>query len=352
MQLFSMALFLYIATFYIKINRITFMLFSCFCLTLVTLTLELPDVLEYEKIFIAIPSLSLDIFYGGNDLFNNVYGEYSFKVLISMFKSLGLDYDFFRFIVIFATLFSRFFFFSYFIRNNAIYYLTALAYVFLFFHVDAYILRQSLGSIFLVFAILSLCQNQLKRFVILVLVASTFHMSCLLFLIIIPFKNVEFTFKWGLASIIVLFPLSFINMIDVLVMITKYLPFEYLSGKIITYSESIYAVSYSVLRGTVLLFCIFFLMALFFKDKVDYKKSKDMNIHILLSFISLFFLIGLNSFGILSERGFRLFAISFPLILVNLLSFLNKDNMSIMYVFLLATIVFCGVILNIIQYGM
>lgn len=351
MQLFSMALFLHLATFYIKINRMTFMLFSCFCLTLITLTLELPDVLAYEELFIAIPPLSLDMLYAGNDVFNNVYGEYSFKILISTFKSLGLDYDFFRFVVIFITLFSRFFFFSYYIRNNAIYYLTVLAYIFLFFHVDAYILRQSLGSVFLVFAILSLCQDQLKKFVVFVLVASTFHISCILFLVILPFKNIKFTFRGGLISIVGLFLLSFINMIDVLLMITKYLPFDYLSGKIINYSVSIHAISYSVLRGTVLLFCVLFLMALFFKDKVDYQKSKNMNIHILLSFISLFFLIGLNSFGILSERGFRLFALSFPLISVNLLSFLNKDNMSIMYVFLFAMIVFCGVILNITQYG-
>lgn len=97
-------------------------------------------------------------------------------------------------------------------------------------------LRQSIAVSIIIVAYTFLKQKKTKTYILLVLLASTFHFSALIFLLAVPLSKMNFTYK-NVFKILVITLIIYIFFMPILTMLLNYMP-NYYSGYLVTEAAS------------------------------------------------------------------------------------------------------------------
>jgi len=146
------------------------------------LDVNMTDYFNYERIYKETAYFGQLL--SGEKSFSDGYGEFGYVLLSSIAKSLGLGYDPFR-VVYFTLLMSIIWIF--FVRFKVSIFFASLWYFAYFFHNDGNIIRMAMASSIVMVGIGYLSLGYVRRFLILILVASAFHVSVLACLVLLFF---------------------------------------------------------------------------------------------------------------------------------------------------------------------
>jgi hypothetical protein len=207
-----------------------------------------------------------------------------------------------------------------------------------FYHTDIIVLRQALASSFVLLTLYNIENNSIKFAIITFLSAISFHVSSILLIIIIfthyiiPFNKKLFSFVL-LISIIISFNGLFYYVSPIIITI---LPDSFIAKKLI--SNIVGSLNYNagIFRGTVLFNLIFIIY--FLKNLNLYSRFKFFKIFYISYFYSFIFLLVFNDLGVLSDRLFFMFSITFPILLSYIVKFVHKDSRTIFILLLIICI--------------
>lgn len=269
----------------------------------------LPDYHTYQTMFDVTPSLIAVAFHGA--VFSHVYGEPGYTLLMSAFKIISTDFYYFRFLVVFLALYLKLYFIFKVAKPPVI---AVVAYFALFFYMDSFLLRQSLAAGIMALALLSLIEGKALRYVALVCVAATFHVSALAALPLIFARTIDLNRFQALIILLAILVLGFSGVGKYLAVLVDqgWLP-HYLNSKILRYSVSERGDATGLLRGAVLLYTTGVLLYIIFQDQLR-RNFLHYSIVLCVALYGLLFLIGFNDFGIFGDRVFRLFGVIFSVV--------------------------------------
>ena len=154
------------------IDKLILILFSLLCFSLFALNTYNPDFLTFQKIFNFIRYFNLS-YYSGI--------EFGFFWLMRISGLLGLNYHMFLFViaVLFLTLFIKA------IKKLSIYPGTTMAFYFFFpFLLDVIQIRNSVGYVITLHALIAFLEKKCYKTLFLIILASTFHTTQLFYLLI------------------------------------------------------------------------------------------------------------------------------------------------------------------------
>lgn len=303
---------------------------------------NLPDNEQYQYLYSITPQLNYSILYGQDYSFNNVYGEILYKLSMSLSKYLSLDYSSFRFVTLIWIVYSKIYFIKKFTISSIEFSLGVLVYFGFFFFADAYLLRQSIASGLLCFAIVYIFESKYVWSIMCIFFACGFHTSSLIASVFLVCKKIKFPRCVYILIVCAYFVIGFNDIKEVLNNYSAYLFAGDISNRIDIYYNNIYGNSVGLFRGSVLLFTFLYLFGL---QKIDNCVSNYRLIYNVAT-ISLFFLLACNSFGVIADRGFRLISMSFliivPIIYRNNISRKNI-HLPILYISLIISSIVMGI---------
>ena len=298
---------------------------------------RLPDSLEYQYMYEQLPNLSINIILGNSFEFNNLYGEYLFKLFMSLTKTLGLDYQIFTILCLFIIVSLKLFLFSTLTKKNHLYSLAVLFYFSFLFYQDSYILRQSLASSLVCLSIIFLLKDRIKKGLSCWLVSPFIHTSSAITILIFPIEYIKLTKNSYYILLIIFVSIGLAGAGNILNILPNYFPDNYISQKIAYYANNKYSEELGLLRGSVILYTTITLLSLTNKDRITH-----LDYLIKLALTSLFFLISFNDFGIFSDRIFRLFSFVYPVLYAFLLVNIQIKNKRYLY----ASLIFLSILLS------
>ena len=271
-------------------------------ISLIITMLLLPDYLIYLEIYNSLnPNLKLneqDLYWVGEPLYLRIN---------HFFKRFTDDFSYLHFFFIFIPLSIKVLFI---LKWGKVFITSFLFYIALMFFPDAYLIRSTIASGFILMSIWALLKNKnAYYFFIPVIFGSGIHITALVALPLWFFKKTTFT---RTKSLLILGFFSFLGLIGIGHLIGNFfffiLPNDWYAVSLIgKYSQNLYSDSVGLLRFSVLIFIIIiFLYISYEKNIIEF--FPNYNIILITCFYSLFFLICFNDFGILADRLFRLFS--------------------------------------------
>jgi hypothetical protein len=313
-----------------KISRLFWLGFASLSAAMLVVFLNVPDYIEYKRVYDKVPYFDLDVLLGLNQTFNSLYGERLYLLAASIFKVVDADFYYFRFFVVLFPLVIK----LKFIKSTSPYPIISIyAYFTLFFYVDSYLIRQSIASAILVLAIIQNLKGCKVKSIAFVLIASGFHVSALAAIPIVFFDKLKISKTSAIVLFGIIFSLGLIGVSDILISL---LPNDgaYVIQKVIRYSTGELADSLGLFRGSVIIFsciCLFYII----NGKVIKNNFKHYDYFLVIMLYSLTFLIGFNDFGVFGERMFRLFTFIIPIVCSSLLlAFKQKYRSTLVPVFI------------------
>ena len=225
---------------------------------------------------------------------------------LNYFSRLFLDnFDAIRIGLIFIILMIKAFFL---VRWGKFYFISFVFYLSFVWYPDSYLLRSSVAASIALFGFWALLGNRPRyQFFVPIIIASTFHVSAL---ILIPFwwlKDVKVYKKQGfvlLTSIIVLGIFGIGHLIVNVIAGVLSVDIS-LVDTLITYGESKYGESAGILRVSVILYVLVAFVYIYFRD-ILVRRIHGYDLILCILLFSLFLLLGLSDFLVLSDRLFRL----------------------------------------------
>ena len=173
-------------------------------------------------------------------------------------------------------------------------------FLFMNFSILGYLERQSLALVFLLFAFTS---KKMKNFLLLVFIASLFHLSSILIgliIFIVKKYNIKFKYIVTFTAFLILVRFLFIPIVDYFI---KYISFVALSSKINFFTDIEFSVS-----SFRILFLQFFMLCIILISDLKNKENKEIYFYALLAIISNYVFIGIP---LLADRIFILFIVLF-----------------------------------------
>jgi hypothetical protein len=194
------------------------------------------------------------------------------------------------------------------VKWGKFYFISFLFYLSFVWYADSYLLRSSVAASISLVAFWALFDRRpAYQFFVSILIASTFHISAL---ILLPFwwlRNVKVSQNlgfWLLSSIIIL---GFFGVGHLIVNgIAGILSVDIvLVDRLVDYGESTYGKSAGILRVSVLIYVLITAVYIYFRD-ILVRRIYGYDLILCILLFSLFLLLGLSDFVVLSDRLFRL----------------------------------------------
>lgn len=161
--------------------------------------------------------------------FNGISGrslEFTFVLLMQAVKMLANNYNVFLIIFSIITLGIKYKSFS---KYKFCFSVLFVYYVRFFVQFDLNAIRQGLAIAVIFFALEKLKDGDLKKYIILILVAATIHTSSLILLVLPLFQNLKLTTPRVLITLGIAITFRLICLDKVIVLFSKYLPFVFTS---------------------------------------------------------------------------------------------------------------------------
>ena len=294
-----------------RMPKILAIVFISLIASLFVTNLILPDYESYLSIYSATPNIKqlvgLEVTIAG---FHGLYGEPLYTILASLAITFGIDFYFFRFVVVFLSLVLK----LWVISRLSPQFSTALIFYFaLLFYVDSYLLRHSFAASLVAVGIVELLHRKNVRFLAFVLLAAGFHVSAFVALPLIFFARTRLS--TGRALIIILggFLVGALAPFGAVISQLAEMSDSFLNRAIVRYSLSGYGDAIGLMRGSILLYTGILLgyIALGSRIRVWFVYYYPI---LSIAVYGLLFIVLLNDFLILADRLFRLFIFVFALI--------------------------------------
>lgn len=189
---------------------------------------------------------------------------------------------------------------------------------------DMGVLRQGIAMGFCLWGYQALQDNNLKKFVFIILLAVSFHAVSLLMLILLLFSNKEFSYKFYIFTIVIAFGISLIHPLKWLIKIMSIIGGNYIISKLNYYAYSYFMVGdtsqsiyLSVLKRLVIL--IFLIIVINKKNIIKANKSSFF-IYFNAFYLSIIFSLLAIDIPIIAGRGTTIFQITQMFLLTELLN--------------------------------
>jgi len=263
------------------------------------------------------------IYYDSRFLDNLAYGPLDFEpgyyLLNKIWFLAGVDFSILRFAILAFIVGTKIYLFRSFSRY---WWLASIAYFSLLFYPDSYLLRASLAGAVLTFVLYTECWLKNTSYsVLLILFASTFHFSALVFLLPVLLLRIITTKTALWFSLVIIMLLALFSVGEKTVLFSmQMVNLDYAQQKFELYLDSELAQSVGLLRGSVLIYLSIFIAYI---TKVTLTSHVDKFIAAIMV-SGLVFLISFSDFGVLSERLFRYFGFAFCIGLCRVLSTLKN----------------------------
>lgn len=228
------------------------------------------------------------------------------------------------------------------VRWGKFYFISFLFYLSFVWYPDSYLLRSSVAASIALFGFWALLGKRPGyQFFVPIIMASTFHVSALILTPLWWLRNVKVSKKQGfvlLTSIIILGVFGIGHLI--VNVITGVLSVDiFLVDTLINYGESKYGKSAGILRVSVLIYILITVVYIYFKD-ILVRRIYGYDLILCILLFSLFLLLGLSDFVVLSDRLFRLTGFFFAIAIGQIFYCVRKKEQTL---FLALAVMFCNV---------
>ena len=285
-------------------------------------------------------STSLDTFYGYDTneyikfynavLYNQSGFEIGYATLNLLLRSMTTDYRYLFFIMSFGTMFFLSKSIDYYTENKSI---ALLSYICIFLYIrDLSQMRASLAYSICIYSTIYLLENNKKKFLMYIILATSIHFSSILMLIIYPiykFKPTKKQLYIILVISLLLFKLNLSWMNNFLDIVST-LPKNKFTTSFINYNNNINSRG---LDNKVMLYLFISLFGVYIKDYNNIKSDKyDINIYMLV--IGIFIAAIFNGSEIISVRLSELFITSMIIVISKFKDITNYKYLEILYHYL------------------
>lgn len=261
---------------------------------------DLSDYLVYAQMFDQIDP-ELPFF----DSWKSTPFEIGYFALNYLGHSFLDSFDYMRISLIFIILIFKV---AFLVKWGKFYFVSFVFYLSFLWYADSYLLRSSVAASISLVAFWALFDRRpAYQFFVPILIASTFHISAL---ILIPFwwlRNVKVSQKLGVLLLSSIIILGFFGLGHLIInMVVGILSVDLvLVDRLVDYGESKYGKSAGILRVSVLIYVLITVVYIYFKD-ILVRRIYGYDLILCILLFSLFLLLGLSDFEILSDRLFRL----------------------------------------------
>lgn len=236
-----------------------------------------------------------------------LYGEYLYLFYNYVLRYFTDDFKVVRFLLLFIALGIKILFL---IRWGKFYTVSFVFYISLLFYPDSYLLRSTIASSILLLGIWALFDNKpWYRFFIPIFIAIGFHTSAVVAIPLWFMRNVKIS-KWGgFLYLFIILILGFVGIGHSVAqaIFSIFSADIYAVSKLLTYSESEYGQSMSLVKGSLLVYLPLTCAFIGYQEKIR-KSMKHYDVTLAIILYSLFILLAFSDFLVLSERLFRLFS--------------------------------------------
>ena len=228
------------------------------------------------------------------------------------------------------------------VRWGKFYFISFLFYLGFIWYPDSYLLRSSVAASIALFGFWALLGKRPGyQFFVPILMAATFHISAL---ILIPFWWLRKIKISKIQGFIILTSIIFLGVFGIghliINMISNIFSVDILLVEtLINYADSRYGESVGILRVSVLIYVLITIIYIYFKD-ILVRRIYGYDLILCILLFSLFLLLGLSDFEILSDRLFRLTGFFFAIAIGQIFYCVRKKEQRL---FLSLAIMFCNV---------
>ena len=233
------------------------------------------------------------------------YGEYLYFYINHIFRFFTDDFNLVRIFLVGSALMIKLFFL---LRWGRFHTLSFIFYIAIIFYPDSYLLRSSLASSIVLIGIWGMLNNKSAYlFFTSIIVASTIHTSALIALPIWFFRRTYVSKYQAYLLLSAFLILSFVGLGGMLVSVisTYFISDIYVVNKLTDYLGSEYGNSVGILRMSLLIYTLIVLIFITYKKSII-RHMPHYNVILNISLYSLFLLMSLSDFEILSDRLFRI----------------------------------------------
>jgi hypothetical protein len=252
------------------------------------------------------------------------YGEYLYFYINYIFRFFTDDFNLVRMFLVGSALMIKLFFL---LRWGRFYTLSFVFYIAFIFYADSYLLRSSLASSIVLIGIWGVLNNRpAYLFFTSIVIASTIHASALIALPIWFFRRAVISKHQAYLLLSFIFILSFANFGHQIVSTINTYFFNdiYVVNKLTGYLGSKYGNSIGIFRGSVVVYLLILIMFITYKKSII-RHMPHYHIVLNIALYSLFLLVSLSDFEILSDRLFRIIAFTLVIPLGYVVSVISKD---------------------------
>lgn len=317
-----------------------------FSITIVYFAMLLPalrldvghDYYGYYDIFHAVNSLlAYTSFENMFICFSSIHGENGFLFIISIFKELGLSFEFLVFFIAFLNFFILTFALMKFQKEfNINIFFSLFLYLSLFFFVSHFS-QIRLGMVIVVFmlSIYYMYQNKMISYFLIILFGALFH-KIILFALPLYFLrnlNIQSYFK-SIIILVVGFILYKINILETILSFMSGYD-AWLVTQVLHYSTKEKYLNASLPLLSLIYFCVIYFMSLYFHrngKSVDVKSDKLISLLLLLFLLSIFVNVAFWTIGIIGGRISAILFISIVILVPIVLKKIKSNTNKIFYI--------------------